>query len=239
MANESEHKRILIVDDQDLIQQGLIRVINRERDFDFCGSAHDIASARKAIALQNPDLVIMDILLPDGCGLALIEDLVPQYPSLAILVVSQCDEALYAERALKAGARGFVMKSRAASEIPKAMRAILNGEYYVSPQVAALALHRMAIRKGNGRQDTVGKLTNRELQVFQLLGTGMKTKGIAAKLRLSVKTVQTHRESIKHKLQLSSAPELTHYATNWVTSQGSVHRSFPDEENPSQSPASE
>ena len=238
MANESEHKRIVIVDDQDLIQQGLIRVISRERDFDFCGSANDIASARKAIALLKPDLVIMDILLPDGSGLALIEDLVPLYPSLAILVVSQCDEALYAERALKAGARGFVMKSRAASEIPKAMRAILSGQYYVSPQVAALALHRMAVRKTNDREDTVGKLTNRELQVFQLLGTGMETKDIAAKLKLSVKTVQTHRESIKHKLKLSSAPELTHYATNWVTSQSSSHRHFPDDANLSKSPAS-
>lgn len=226
MANESEHRRILIVDDQDLIQEGLMRVINREKDFDFCGSAGGVNSARKAIALQKPDLVIMDILLPDGCGLKLIEDLVSQYPSLAVLVISQCDEALYAERALKAGARGFVMKSRAVSEIPKAMRAILKGQYYVSPQVAALALHRMAVGKTSGK-DAIGKLTNRELQVFQLLGSGIETRDIATKLHLSIKTVQTHRESIKHKLKLSSATELTHYATNWVTSQGSTHQVIP------------
>jgi DNA-binding NarL/FixJ family response regulator len=239
MANESEHKKILIVDDQDLIQEGLVRVINREQDFDFCGSANGVAAALKAIAVQKPDLVITDILLPDGCGLKLIEDLVSQYPSLAILVISQCDEAVYAERALKAGARRFVMKSRAVSEIPKAMRAILKGQFYVSPQVAALALHRMAIRKDESRQDIVGTLTNRELEVFQLLGTGIETRDIALKLHLSVKTVQTHRESIKHKLKLSSAPELTHYATNWVTRQGSTHRIFPDTAESAQSPSSE
>jgi DNA-binding NarL/FixJ family response regulator len=231
MANESEHKKILIVDDQDLIQEGLTRVINRERGFDICGSADSVTSARAAIALQKPDLVIMDLLLPDGCGLELIEDLVSKNTSLAILVISQCDEALYAERALKAGARGFVMKSRVVSEIPKAIRAILNGQYYVSPQVAALALHRMAVGKGNGKQDAIGKLTNRELQVFQLLGTGIKTREIATRLHLSVKTVQTHRESIKHKLKLSSGAALRHYATNWVTSQGSAHQVFPGKTN--------
>jgi DNA-binding NarL/FixJ family response regulator len=139
------------------------------------------------------------------------------------MVITQCDEMLYAERALKAGARGYIMKNRPPSEIPKAIRTVLAGEYYFSPRVAAQALHRMAAGKSENQRDGVANLTDRELLIFQLLGSGIKTRDVADKLYLSVKTVETHRENIKHKLKLSGSAELIRHATNWVNSQGSNH----------------
>ncbi|MGH7939859.1 MAG: response regulator [Limisphaerales bacterium] len=226
MAAKIEKRRILIVDDQGLIQEGLARIIGQQQDLEVCGVADGVSAALKAVALCKPDLVLVDILLPDGSGLELIGNLLSVYPSLPALVISQCDETVYAERALKVGARGFVMKNRAVSEIPKAIRAVLAGEFYVSPQVAALALNRLGPGSPRGKQDTIGKLTDRELEVFQLLGAGIPTKDIAIKLHLSIKTVQTHRESIKHKLKMPNASALRHYATNWVSSQSSARRVF-------------
>ncbi|HUA66665.1 MAG TPA: response regulator transcription factor [Alphaproteobacteria bacterium] len=220
----------MIVDDQGLIQEGLSRIIGGQQDLEVCGSADGASAALKAVALHKPDLVLVDILLPDGCGVELIKNLVSEYPTVLALVISQCDETVYAERALKAGARGFVMKNRAVSEIPKAIRAVLAGEFYVSPQVAALALNRMGTGHVRSQRDTIGKLTDRELQIFQLLGAGVATRDIAIKLQLSIKTVQTHRESIKHKLKLPNAVALRHFATNWVTSQRSA-RVFPNNAN--------
>jgi DNA-binding NarL/FixJ family response regulator len=227
MVTDTHRKRILVVDDQGLIQEGLARIISRQKDFELCGSVDNTDAAQKAVAHYKPDLVLIDLLLPDGCGLDLIKNLVSEHPSLSFLVVSQCDEALYAERALKAGARGYIMKNCPVAEIPKAMRTVLAGEFYVSPRVAALALHRMAGGGKSGEPNSVGNLTDRELQIFQLLGAGVDTKEIAEKLHLSIKTVETHRENIKHKLKLSNAAELVHYATNWVSSQSSAHRAFP------------
>lgn len=228
MANLSERRKILVVDDQELIREGLIRVISQQKDLEFCDAVGGAVAAKKSVAQYKPDLVLIDLLLHDGCGLELIKNLVSENPSLPILVISQCDETLYAERALKAGARGFVMKNRAVAEIPKAIRTILAGEFYFSPQVAALALHRMAGEKSGSSQGSIGNLTDRELQVFQLLGSGIATKDIAERLHLSAKTVETHRENIKHKLKLSGAAELIRYATNWVGSQGSAHPVLPE-----------
>jgi len=228
MTNPSEQRKILVVDDQGLIREGLIRVISQQKDFELCGAVGGMAAAKKAVVQHKPDLVLTDLLLPDGCGLELIKNLVSENPSLRILVISQCDETLYAERALKAGARGFIMKNRGIAEIPKAIRTILAGEYYFSPKVAALALHRMAGEKSRSPQGSIGNLTDRELQVFQLLGTGIDTKNVADKLHLSIKTVETHRENIKHKLKLYNAAELIHHATNWVSSQDSAHPFLPE-----------
>jgi len=215
------HKRadILIVDDQGLVREGLIRIINRQKDLACCGTADGFVAAQKAVATRRPDFVLVDLLLPDGDGLELVRNLTSQHPSLLVLVLSQCDEMLYAERALKSGARGFVMKNHPTSEIPTAIRAILSGEFYVSPKIAALALHQMAVGKSGSQREGVGTLTDRELQVFQLLGAGMTTRDIATKLYLSIKTVETHRENIKHKLKLSNAAELVRFSTNWVESQ--------------------
>lgn len=210
---------ILIVDNQSLVREGLIRIINREKDLICCGAVESIAAAKNELAARHPAMILTDILLPDGCGLDFIRYLAKEYPSLPILVVSQCDETLYAERALKAGARGFLMKNHAASGIPAAIRTVLAGEFHVSPKVAALALHQMAGKKSRLPREGLGNLTDRELEIFQLLGAGMNSRGIAAKLHLSIKTVETHRENIKRKLKLSSAAELIRSSANWVERQ--------------------
>ncbi|HEX3627783.1 MAG TPA: response regulator transcription factor [Verrucomicrobiae bacterium] len=210
---------IMIVDDQPLVREGLIRIITREKDLNCNCAVDTIVAARDQLTVCKPDLVLMDLLLPDGCGLEFIRQLTQDYPSLPVLVVSQCDEALYAERALKAGARGFLMKNHATSGIPAAIRAILAGQIHVSAKVAALALHQMAGRKSDSHREGPGNLTDRELQIFQLLGAGVNTRDMAAKLHLSVKTIETHRENIKRKLKLSSAAELIRYSANWVERQ--------------------
>jgi DNA-binding NarL/FixJ family response regulator len=220
-----EQRKIFVVDDQALIREGLARVINRHKDLVCCGGADSIVGAREAIEAHKPDLVVADLLLPDGSGLEMIKAFVSENPSLPILVISQCDETLYAERALKAGARGFVMKNCALSEIPRAIRSLLAGEFYVSAKVAELALHQMSCGKPKKQGDGVATLTDRELLVFELLGAGTDTKDVAAKLHISVKTVETHRENIKHKLKLSGASELIRHATNWVSSQASLRPS--------------
>jgi DNA-binding NarL/FixJ family response regulator len=219
IAYKQKKAEILIVDDQPLVREGLIRIINREKDLNCCCAIESIVAARDQLTVCKPDLVLMDILLPDGCGLDFIKQLGQEHPSLPVLVVSQCDEALYAERALKAGARGFLMKNHAASGIPAAIRAVLAGQFHVSPKVAALALHQMAGRKSGFQRDGLGNLTDRELQIFQLLGAGVNSRDIAAKLHLSIKTVETHRENMKRKLKLSSAAELIRYSANWVERQ--------------------
>src|SRR5215469_6748177 len=218
MATALKKSEILVVDDQPLVREGLIRIINRERDLNCCCAVDSISAARNMLLGSKPDLVLMDILLPDGSGLDFIRDLAQENPSLPVLVVSQCDETIYAERALKAGARGFLMKNHASS-IPAAIRTVLAGQFHVSPKIAALALHQMAGRKSGFQREGLGNLTDRELQIFQLLGAGVNTRDIAGKLHLSIKTIETHRENIKRKLKLSSASELLRYATNWVQSQ--------------------
>jgi DNA-binding NarL/FixJ family response regulator len=219
-----------VVDDQPLVREGLIRIINREKDLNCCGAVESIASARYEVTARKPDLVLMDILLPDGCGLDFIKHLALEHPSMPVLVLSQCDETLYAERVLKAGARGYLMKNHATSAIPAAIRAVLAGEMHVSPRIAALALHQMAGRKSGAQRDgSLGNLTDRELQIFQLLGAGVNTRDIAGKLHLSIKTIETHRENIKRKLKLSSAADLIRYSTNWVERQnlGTQHQVEP------------
>jgi len=210
---------ILVIDDQGLVREGLIRIINRERDLVCCSAVEGVVAAQHELAAHKPDLVLMDILFQDGCGLEFIKNLSLEVPSLPVLVLSQCDETLYAERALKAGARGFLMKNQAASGIPAAIRAVLAGEFQVSPKIAALALHQMAGRKSSNQREGLGNLTDRELQIFQLVGAGMATRDVATRLHLSVKTVETHRENIKRKLKLSNAAELVRYSASWVERQ--------------------
>jgi DNA-binding NarL/FixJ family response regulator len=187
--------------------------------------AEGIAATEKAVEALKPDLLVLDILLSDGSGLEMTKQLTSRNVCPGILIVSQGDETLYAERALKAGARGYVMKNRSVSEILVAIRAVLAGEFYVSPKIAALALNQMANGKSaNNGHEGPAHLTNRELQIFQLLGAGVRTKDISTKLHLSIKTVETHRENIKHKLKLPTASDLIHYAAKWVDGRGSVHR---------------
>lgn len=222
MADKTANKesRVLVVDDQPLILAGLTQIINGAKDLVCCGEAMNIASAREAFHECKPDLVTIDLGLPDGDGMELIEEFAKEEPSVPILVISQCDESLYAERALKTGAKGYLMKDCRADEIVAAVHTLLKGELYVSPQVATMALQQMAGKKTGKLEDSLAALTNREFQVFQLLGSGVGSRAVANKLKLSIKTVETHRENIKQKLRIRDAAGLIHFATSWVEKHG-------------------
>jgi DNA-binding NarL/FixJ family response regulator len=207
------------VDDHPLLREALAAVINRQSDFVCCGEAGSAIETQKAVSVLQPDLVLLDLWLNGGDGLELIKALKSQFPSLHILVLSQFDEALYAERALRAGALGYVMKEQPSKEVLAAIRTVLGGEIYVSPRVAARVLHKAIETKRENRNGRVENLTDRELQVLQLLGAGMSTRKIADELTLSFKTVETHRENIKRKLGLGDAVELVRYAAEWVRGQ--------------------
>jgi DNA-binding NarL/FixJ family response regulator len=204
------------MDDHPLVREGMIQLISRQADMVCCGETGSSVDLAKVVEKQKPDLVTIDIRLQNGDGLDSIKDLKDQFPSLLTMVISQCDEMIYAERALKAGARGYVMKERATDEVLAAMRTILAGELYVSPKVAALALHQLAQSKSHQHTGVIGNLSNRELQVLQLLGAGLSTRMVANKLGLSIKTIETHRENIKNKLNISNSTQLLRFATDWV-----------------------
>lgn len=220
-ANQGGISRVLIVDDHPLVCEGLLHLIRQQADLECCGQAGSRFAAQQLLASTSPHLVIVDIRLQGGDGLELLKYIKAQHPNSMTLVVSQCDEQLYAERALKAGARGYLMKERATEEVLTAIRTVLAGGLYVSPKIATLALENMiGARPGNSNR-AVHNLTDRELQVLQLLGSGLGSRKVAARLFLSVKTVETHRENIKHKLGLGSAPELIRFATDWLNGQSS------------------
>jgi DNA-binding NarL/FixJ family response regulator len=213
---EMQKKRILVVDDHPLLRAGLIQFIDRQKDMACCGEADSAASTQSAILCERPDLVLLDLRLRGEDGLEFIKSLKAQFPKLLILVISQCDEMLYTERALRAGARGYIMKEEATEEVLFAIRAVLSGELYLSRKLAI----RLVQKTIEGRPAMAGpgveSFTDRELQVFQLLGAGLSTRQIAERLNLSFKTIETYRENIKHKLGLAGAADLVRYATNWV-----------------------
>jgi DNA-binding NarL/FixJ family response regulator len=228
-AGSGTRARILVLDDLPLIREGLSLIINCESDLIACGNADARELLQQTVITSKPDLVTIDLALQNGDGLELIRTLKSHYPLMPTLVITQHDEMIYAERALKAGARGYVMKQETTDKIVAAIRTVLAGGHYFSPRIAALALWRFGqdrsqLRKNNGGIST---LSNRELQVLQLIGSGLGTRVIAKKLGLSVKTIEAHREHVKHKLGLSSAPQLLNYATSWLKGQSYQHS--PDE----------
>jgi len=208
-------QRVLVVDDHPLVRDGLVQLLRRQSGLTCCGEADTVLNAQEIALKENPDLVILDLRLDKGDGLELIKTLKSQLPKLRILVLSQLDEVLYAERVLKAGAHGYLMKEEAAKEVVTAIRTVLSGELYVSQKMSGLILRKMIdsppIRPVSG----VESLTDRELQVFQMLGAGKSTRRIAAELFLSFKTIETHRENIKAKMGLADATALIHQATIW------------------------
>ena len=207
---------ILVVDDHPMMREGLIRLISKQRDLVCCGEAGTAAQAQTAIAKQKPDLVIMDLRLKSGDGLELIKSLKAQFADLRILILSQYDAPLYIERALRAGALGYVIKDQAAEEVMTAIRTVLSGQVYLTRGMAALLLHKFVGTPPKAPSGGVEPLTDRELHVLQLLGAGMSTREIAEELKLSFKTIETHRENIKRKLGLRGAAALMHYATEWA-----------------------
>jgi len=210
--------RVFILDDHPMMRQGLCQLIEAEPDLSVCGEAETAGNAFEAITALKPDLVLADISLPDKNGLELIKDVQSVAPGLAVLVISMHDESLYAERVLRAGGRGYIMKQEGGKKLMQAIRQVLSGQIYVSEKMSATILELFSGRRAEAESAPVGKLSDREFEVFQLIGQGKSTKEIAAGLHLSAKTVEVHRINIKQKLDLKSAPELIRYAVRWIES---------------------
>jgi DNA-binding NarL/FixJ family response regulator len=222
--------RILVVDEHPLFRHGVMDFINSQADMAVCGSADSIASVHNALAGCKPDLILLGLRLGSGDTLEFIKALKAQYPELLILVFSQCEETIFAERALRAGANGYLMKHAPNEELLTAIRDILRGEIYVSRKIAMLAFQKSLETprqnrpeengngngNGNGNLGDIENLSDREMHVFQLVGSGLGTTKIAGALNLSVKTIETHRENIKRKLGLSSGRQLVERAIKYV-----------------------
>jgi DNA-binding NarL/FixJ family response regulator len=204
------------VDDHPIVRQGLAQLINQEKDLEVCGQAEDAHEAMQAIRQLNPDMVIVDIGLKDTSGMELIKDLKVQYPDLPVLTLSMYDEAVYGERALRAGAKGYVMKQEATEKVVTAIRQVLAGEVYVSSGMAAKMVSKLVGTGTRTAGSVADALSDRELEVFRMIGEGFSTREMAEKLHLSIKTVETYRAHIKDKLGLQDANELLRSAIRWV-----------------------
>ncbi len=210
-----EKSRILIVDDHPLFREGLGQMIDRNPDLMVCGEAADAAEALTAIAELKPDLVLVDITLGGSNGLDLIKVIREKYPDLPVLVVSMHEESLYAERALRAGAMGYVMKHEPARTVRTAISKVLGGDIYLSERMSSSMLSKLMRGKNEAPVSPVEKLSDRELEVFQMLGQGKGTRQIAEELNLTIPTINSFRNRIKEKLQLKSATELMLHAIHW------------------------
>jgi len=210
------HKKILIVDDHPILRKGLAMVIDQEPDLVVAGEAEDVPGGLDMIEAVKPDVVIVDISLPGVDGIELIKTMKLKYRDLPALVVSMHDETLYAERALRAGARGYIMKQEAVDKVLVAIRKVLKGEIFVSDRITTKMLETLISGDAKGVSTPLDLLSNRELTVFRLIGQGFKTSQIADKLHLSVKTIESYRSHIKEKLRLSNGNDLMKYAIQWA-----------------------
>jgi DNA-binding NarL/FixJ family response regulator len=213
-------KRLFIVDDHPMMRQGLAQLVGAETDLVICGESETAESALDQLGALKPDLVLADISLPGKNGLELIKDFQALQPGLPVLVISMHDESLYAERVLRAGGRGYIMKQEGGKKLMLAIRQVLDGKIYVSEKISADILETFSGHRPGATSSPVEKLSDREFEVFQFIAQGKGTRDIALKLHLSVKTVEVHRANIKAKLKLKSAPELIRYAVRWSESQG-------------------
>ena len=222
----TEKTRVFLIDDHPILRQGLANVLNQQAHLTVCGEASEPREALDAIERLRPDLALVDLSLRSGDGIELLKDLRVRQPRMLTLVLSMHDEALYAERALRAGARGYVMKQEKIDRLLLAIDRVLSGAIYVSDQVAAHAVQRLAVGGGaaavsapegaSGIDAFVQMLTDRELQVFRLIGRGLGTRLIAETLHLSRKTIESHREHIKTKLRFKDGGELIQRAIQWA-----------------------
>jgi len=218
-AGLPSRRRVLLVDDHPTTLEGLAAIINRQSDLQVCGEASNPAEAMLALSSDKPDLMVADMTMPGRCGIEFIKDVHAFLPDLPVLVLSMHDEMLYAERALRAGAQGYLMKDAGSAKVLEVIRQVLLGHVYVSPQMSARLLDLMTGRRPRGSSSPVEKLSDREFEVFRLLGNGKTTKEVAETLHLSSKTVDVHRGRIKAKLQIKDATSLLHYAVRWVETQ--------------------
>ncbi|MBV8815746.1 MAG: response regulator transcription factor [Verrucomicrobia bacterium] len=219
-SNKSSNRqfRVLIVDDHPMTRAGLVYLINHQPDMITCAEAENAGRALDAVRKASPDIVLVDITLPGKSGLELIKDIKAIEPELPMLVISMHDESLYAERSLRAGARGYISKHEGGEKLIDAIRHILAGRIYVSENLAAQILEVFSGVQSAGKRGLVEQLSDREFEVFELLAQGLSSQEIAQRLHLSSKTVDAHRASIKSKLKLKTTSELVAYAARWVGS---------------------
>jgi DNA-binding NarL/FixJ family response regulator len=211
-VTRARKKTVFIVDDHPLLRQGLALLVNRERDLTVCGEAEEAQTAMREITLKKPDILIADISLNGPDGLDLLKNLRMLYPNLPVLILSMHDESIYAERALRARANGYIMKQEATEKVLVAVRRILSGDIYLSDRMANKLLHQYISGASADLNSRLSTLSDRELEVFRLIGEGRSTRQIAEKLHLSVKTVETYQAHIKDKLSLHSGRELVQHA---------------------------
>jgi len=211
-AINGKHK-IFVVDDHPIVREGLVQMVNNEQDLTVIGQGEDAYGSLRAIRAAKVDLVLLDVSLKDSDGIELLKELKAQEPELPVLMLSMHDESLYAERALRAGARGYIMKQEAPSTLLDAIRRVLSGDIYVSEKMSALLLKRM-VGGTSKNQDALplDRLTDREMEVFRLIGSGKPVREIAENLFLSIKTIEAHREHIKEKLGFKTSAELLRFA---------------------------
>jgi len=208
--------RIVVVEDHPVVCAGLMQLIGSQADLTCAGTAEDTAAAKRLVEECEPDLLLLDLRLKSGDSLELIKSLRVEHPEVKVLVLSQYDELMFAERALRAGASGYIMKENVTDEVLRAVRKVLAGELYFSERVAAAVVQRTLREKPSASRIGVESLSDREMQVFQLLGASYSAREIAEQFHLSRKTVETHCEKIKHKLSLNSAAELKQFARKWA-----------------------
>lgn len=208
--------RIFLIDDHPMMREGLTHLIQRSPEFEICGEAGTAAEAFQIIPKIKPDLVVMDLSLPDKNGLELIKDLQALCPEVAVLVLSMHDEMLYAERVIRAGGRGYIMKESAPEKLAEAMRKVLAGMVYVSDQASTHILDTLSGKSGNKTRSRLEGLTDREFEVFELVGEGKSAHEIGDRLSISPRTVDAHRAHIREKLGLPDSAALMRYAVRWV-----------------------
>lgn len=219
MVSSFVSRKVLVVDDHPIVRQGLTLLIDREPDLVVCGEAASVNEARALISERSPDVVVVDLSLQDSDGLELIKDIRSKRQEMPVLVLSMHDEAIYAERMLCAGANGYIMKQAASEQLLTALRRVLSGGVYVSEAVGAGMIARFTAGGARQVSDPIERLSNRELQIIKLIGQGNGTREIANSLNLSVKTIESHRQRIKKKLNIQTSPKLVQYAVNLIAAQ--------------------
>ena len=209
-------KTVVVVDDHPILRRGIVGLINVDPRLTVVGEAEDVPTALKIIAERLPDAAVIDITLKDSSGIDLIRDITQKWPEMRVLVFSMHDESFYAERVLRAGARGYVTKGEPPDRVIEGLHKLLAGEVFVSEKIAAKMLHRVVGGSRPAEGFPIDSLSDREFEVFTLIGEGLATREIAARLELSVKTVESHRENIKRKLNIDNATELLQRAMHWI-----------------------
>ncbi len=215
-SRRGKQERILIVDDHPVFRQGIVGLLSTEKDMQVCGTAESAPAALEAMRTLKPTLAILDISLNGTNGIELVKLMKAELPRLPILILSMHDETFYALRALRAGAKGYVMKSQPAAQVLAAVRKVLAGDVYVSPRFSEKLVFKAIQSLDGGMGSPVDQLSDRELEVLNLLGKGFGTRVIAENLHLSVKTIETHRAHIKEKLGFKDAEEMVRFAIDWV-----------------------